>query len=323
MFTAMVKFNLLFLSLFFCINSFSQDLKRVDQVILSYQKATSIESLAKRIDYDFKTKTEKVRAIYTWIALNIEYDYYNTKSLKPPQFITYTNNFDLKRIQNREKKEVINKTFNDKKGICNNYALLFNKLCNLINLDNELVLGYVKSSINEIGIIPFNKNHIWNAVKINEKWMLFDATYGSGYVYKDVWQQELNLEYFNVKKEKLRLTHFPSDKKWQTFLNQKPLATFCYEPFYQNAFLKYNVEILEPKIGEIKIIDNKKIHLKIKKSKNTNNIKYFFSHENIIKTPKIKNRNLITDLYFPNPNKDTYLHIYIENELALQYKIKL
>lgn len=286
-------------------------------------KAESIESLASRIDYDFKTEIEKVRAIYTWIALNIEYDNYSTNFLKVPEFIVYSNEFDLKRQEKHKEQLVINKAFKNKKGVCYENALLFNKLCSLIDIKNELVYGYSKSSVNDIGIIPHNKNHVWNAVKIKEHWLLFDVTYGSGYTYKNVWQREINLDYFDAKKEKLRLTHFPSSKFWRNFLNQKPLKEFCYEPFYQNAFLKYKIEFIEPNIGEIIVNDKKDIHLKIKKNKNVTNIKYVFAHESIIRSPLIKNQGDITDLYFKSPKTDTSLHIYIENKLALEYKIKL
>ena len=304
-------------------NLFSQDLKRVDLIISSYMKAESIESLASRIDYDFETEIEKVRAIYTWIALNIEYDNYSANLLKAPEFTMYLNEFDLKRIRKRKEQQIIKNAFKNKKGVCYENALLFNKLCNLINIKNELVYGYTKYSVNQIGVIPHNKNHVWNAINIKGNWLLFDVTYGSGYNYKGIWQKKINLDYFNVKKEKLRLTHFPSNKFWQDFLHQKPLEEFCYEPFYQNVFLKYKIKFLTPNIGEIKINKKNDIHLKVRKLKNVTNIKYIFSYENVVRNALIKNQDNVSDIYFKNPKKDTNLHIYIDNELALEYKIKL
>ena len=69
----MKKIALIFLMFYFTLNLFSQDLERVDKIIVSYQQPKSVKELANRINYDFKTKIEKIRAIYTWIALNIEY----------------------------------------------------------------------------------------------------------------------------------------------------------------------------------------------------------------------------------------------------------
>ncbi|WP_422090526.1 transglutaminase domain-containing protein [Tenacibaculum ovolyticum] len=319
----MKKLALIFLFILINKNLFSQDLKKIDKIIASYMKAESVESLAKRIDYDFETEIEKVRAIYTWIALNIEYNTLKYNSLTPPDFIIYTTEPDFKRARKRKENRLINKAFKNKRGVCYENALLFNKLCNLINLESEMIYGYSKSSVYYIGVIPKNKNHVWNAVKIKNNWLLFDVTYGAGYSYKGVWQKKIDLSYFNVKKEKLRLTHFPSSKFWQRYLNQKTLEEFCYEPFYQNAFLKYKIGILEPNTGEITVNNSDKIHLKIKNPEDITNIKYIFSDDDKVRIPVIKNKNSLTDIYFKNPKRNTNIHIYIENELALEYKIKL
>lgn len=307
---------------FYSLNFFSQDLEMVDKVMLSYQEPKSIEDLAERIDYDFKSDIEKVRAIFTWMCLNIEYNTPSTKTLKSPESIYYLNKDDLKRAHMRMQEQVIHNAFNKRKGVCLGYSQLFSRLCNLMKIENKLIYGYTKYSVSKIGYIPSRKNHAWNAVKINNKWLLFDVTYGAGYLYKGVWQKQQNLDYFNAKKEKLRITHFPTSKKWQQFLNQKPLKEFCYEPFYQSAYLKYNIEIVGPRIGEIDVKNKKKIHLKIKRQKNVENIKYIYSYENKIRTAHIKNDNLVTNIYLKKPKQNTNLHVYVEDELALEYKIK-
>ncbi|PKH52804.1 hypothetical protein CXF68_19815 [Tenacibaculum sp. Bg11-29] len=319
----MKKLAVLFLFIFINKNLFSQDLEKVDKIISSYMKAESVEGLAKRIDYDFKTEIEKVRAIYTWIALNIDYNTLKNKTLTPPNFIVHTTKSDLKRARDRKESQLINQAFKNKRGVCYENALLFNKLCNLINLESEMIYGYSKSSVNSIGIIPKSKNHAWNAVKIKDNWLLFDATYGAGYIYNKVWQKKIDLAYFNVKKEKLRLTHFPSSKFWKRYLNQKPLKEFCNEPFYQNAFFKYKIGLLKPNTGKIIVSNDDRIHLKIKNPEDITNIKYIFSDDDKIRIPVIKSKNSLTDIYFKNPKRNTNIHIYIENELALEYKIKL
>lgn len=315
------KISFLVLFLFFSNTILSQDLTKVDKIMYSYNGITSIKELSERIDYDFKTEIEKVRAIYTWIILNIEYNYFQSNLLKSPEFIIYSNDDDLKRIKQRKIKQVAQKTFETKKGVCLGFAYLFHNICKLINIESELVYGYTKTSADRIGIIPKEKNHVWNAVKINDKWILVDVTFGSGYLYNNVWQKELNLDYFNVKKEKLRITHFPDDPKWQKFLNQKALFEFCYAPFYQDAFLKNKIEILKPKLGEIFVQDKKNIHLVVRNLDTLNNVKYLFTYEDKVYNARIINKNRLTNLYFKKPKKNTFLHIYIDNELALEYKI--
>lgn len=314
--------SFLVLYLFFSNAILSQDLTKVDKIMYSYNGITSIKELSERIDYDFKTDIEKVRAIYTWIALNIEYDYFPSKLLKSPEFLVY-NNGDLKRIKQRKIRQKAQKTFRTKKGVCIGFAYLFHSLCNLINIENELIYGYTKTSLDQIGIIPEEKNHVWNAVKINNKWILMDVTFGSGYLYNDVWQRHLNLEFFNVKKSKLRLTHFPADIKWRAFLNQKPLKDFCYAPLYKNGFLKNKLEVLAPKSGKIITSKNNRIHIKLKKTDKVKNVKYLFSSNYKIHNAQIINKETFSSIYLKSPKKNTTLHIYVNNELSLEYKIKV
>ncbi|WP_425657675.1 transglutaminase domain-containing protein [Tenacibaculum ascidiaceicola] len=318
----MKTLSFLVLFLFFSNALFSQDLTKVDKIMYSYNGITSIKELSERIDYDFKTDIEKVRAIYTWIALNIEYDYFPSKLLNAPEFISYSQN-DLKRFVQKKIKNKAQKTFKTKKGLCLGFAYLFHRLCNLINIENELIYGYTKTSLNQIGIIPTEKNHVWNAVKINNKWILMDVTFGSGYLYNDIWQRELNLKYFNIKKEKLKVTHFPALIKWQVFLNQKPLKEFCSAPFYLDSFFKNKIEVLKPKFGEIIVKKNKRIHLTLKQTDAFNNVKYFFSYNNRVLNAQVINKNTTTNLYFKKPKENSFLHIYLDNELALVYKVKI
>ena len=320
----MKTLSFLVLFLFFSNASFSQDLTKVDKIMYSYNGITSIKELSERIDYDFKTDIEKVRAIYTWIALNIEYDYFPSKLLKAPEFLFYNNNDDLKRIKQNKIKLAAQKTFRTRKGLCSGFAYLFHNICNLINIKNELIYGYTKTSADRIGIIPKEKNHVWNAVKINNKWLLMDVTFGSGYLYNDVWQGHLNLEYFNAKKSKLMLTHFPADIKWRQFLNQKPLKEFCYAPLYKKGFLKNKLEVLTPKSGKIVTNNNKRIHIKLKKkTDNIRDVKYLFSSNYKIHNAQVINKETFSSIYLKPPKKNTTLHIYVNNELSLEYKVKV
>ncbi|WP_299103647.1 transglutaminase domain-containing protein [uncultured Tenacibaculum sp.] len=318
------------LILFFCLSnqlSFSQDFKKVDQIIKYYPEIQTIEQLAQKINYDFKNSNlEKVRAIYTWIGLNIKYDYmlFNSSLLRHPEFIAYNDEHDLDWIKRRKIKEVAQSTFEARKGLCTGYAYLFQRICNLMDIPNELIYGYTRTSFRDIGYIPKTKNHVWNSVKIDNRWLLMDLTFGSGYMYKDVWQKKFNQDYFDASKDFIKLTHFATDSKWNTYLDQKNLQEFCLDPFFKNAYLKSNIEIIKPTVGEIVINKKEKIRLSIKKLPNVDNIRYSYLHDDKIYDARIDNKQeQTTDIYFKNPKRDTSLHIYINNELALEYKVKI
>lgn len=72
----------LFLNFIFLHSSYSQKYSDVDRAIVKYPKHfNSTEDLAEKIQEDFSSDGDKARAIYTWIALNVKYDY--ASFLKP------------------------------------------------------------------------------------------------------------------------------------------------------------------------------------------------------------------------------------------------
>lgn len=175
---------LIFLFLFTTLTISSQDLSKVDKVIKSYPYLSSIEELAKKIDFSFNTDLEKAKAAYTWLTLNIVYYKEETSLLKAPESIFYTSKEDLeyrmKWLRRTSDNKVISETFKNRKGVCEGYALIFSKICDLLSIENELIKGYVKILPKQIGSLAKNKNHIWNTVKINGNWVLLDVTFGVG-----------------------------------------------------------------------------------------------------------------------------------------------
>ena len=67
---------LLLINVIFLYSSFAQKYNAVDKVVLKYPKSfSSTEKLAERIEKDFTSDYDKARAIYSWIAFNVKYDY--------------------------------------------------------------------------------------------------------------------------------------------------------------------------------------------------------------------------------------------------------
>lgn len=315
-------------SLFFILFSnyiFSQTenekLKNVDKIIRSYHNILSIEELAKRIDYDFNSEIEKARAIYTWLAINIEYDDIKIFDVYSPEVHVVFNESDYKRRLNIEKNNITIKAFKKKKGVCKEYAYLFEKICNLLHIKNELIYGYTRTNRFEIGVIPKNKNHIWNAVYINKQWLLIDITFGSGYLYKDVWQKKLNVNYFNISKNKMRLTHYPNSNFWVSFLNQKPLKDFCNQPIISSGYINKNTKIISPINGEIKTRNRSQIKLRFKDLPTTTKVYYLYNDNKYLTETVRTNNNSISNIKLPKPSKNSSLKIYFNNELALEYNV--
>jgi hypothetical protein len=149
------------------------------------------------IKANFKSDNDKARAIFIWVATNIQYDMENM--------------FAINFYESLEDK--ISKPLKTRKGICENYAVLFNDICSKAGIKSYVIEGYTKQN-GFTDYIP----HAWCAAKIDTTWLMFDPTWGSGYVNNGKFYKKINNDYFKVNPGKLIKSHMPFDYLWQ-FLN--------------------------------------------------------------------------------------------------------
>ncbi len=111
--------------------------------------SNSTTDIAAYIKANFKTDREKVRAIYAWVTTNIRYstDSANSINLGVNQQAKIT--FALRR----------------RKGVCENYAAIFNDIALKCGLTSFVVSGYTKQS----GFVD-KSGHSWCAVLIDKDW---------------------------------------------------------------------------------------------------------------------------------------------------------
>lgn len=190
--------------LFLSVPALSQDYERIDATILLYPKTFDTpEALSKFITRDFVTDEEKVRAIYSWIIQNIAYE--------PDEYKQF--DFKFKNYRERNQKEqktrekVIERTLKKGIAVCEGYAMLFEKLCELQGISNYLVRGDTKSNFNDIGR-SFAKNHMWNVVYIDDKPYLFDPTWGAGR-FNGKFIKEPSYFYYKTPPHLFFKTHYP------------------------------------------------------------------------------------------------------------------
>ena len=69
-------------------------------------------------------------------------------------------------------------------------------------------------------------NHSWNAVKLNNKWYLCDATWSAGYTDMStfLFEYEFDNSFFLMEPKRFSKTHQPVDEKW-TLLTTTPEKT--------------------------------------------------------------------------------------------------
>lgn len=200
---------LIFCAMLFCIGMNGQ----VRNVIGTYvpakasaskekkNKIDPIVALAERITANSTTDSERVYAIYRWIATNISYD----NRLRISE--------DLQKEIYVSEESVVRNVLNRRMALCGGFAFLFRDLCEKVNVSVEVVHGYTKDISGRIH--DYKKpNHTWNAVKLNGRWQLLDITWAVGHGNEnrpdDFWYLTRPTDFV--------YSHYPENPKW-TLLN--------------------------------------------------------------------------------------------------------
>jgi hypothetical protein len=166
--------------------------------------ANSTDGIAGYVKSHFDSERAKVRAIYAWVTANIKYDKDSANVI----------NLDI----NREAK--ITSALRRRKGVCENFAAIFNDISLKAGLTSFVINGYTKQS----GTID-KTAHSWCAVFIDKTWYLCDPTWDNG--------SSMNTKYFLVQPSEFIESHMPFDPLWQ-LLNY----TVSHEQFYSGNLYK-------------------------------------------------------------------------------------
>ena len=136
----------------------NNDFSEVDNYVesLKVDKDISISDLTKKLTMPFSSDLLKTRAIFYWIASNIEYDHGDNETTSRTSYPSV--------------KEKINDTYNFRKGECRGYSHLFKYMLELSGIKSTVITGYSRTDLKNC--FPHNPDHAWNSVKIEDKWYL-------------------------------------------------------------------------------------------------------------------------------------------------------
>ncbi|MFM9944235.1 MAG: transglutaminase domain-containing protein [Bacteroidia bacterium] len=316
------KTILIVISLSICFGLKAQKYLKIDSAIKRYPKFSNTDKLAARINTDFNEPDEKARAIYAWISMNVKYDvelYYSGNRYKTFSYKT------KEQLIEKEKKyfeKTATLTIKTKKGVCEEYSILFKKMCDLCGLESTIITGGVKTKPSQIGVGFSLNNHVWNAVKIDGIWKLIDATWGAGTVdeKEKLFIHKYDDTYFFANPERFSLNHYPKDTSW--VLTKKSKEYFLKQPLYYNQTMAPEILILNPLTGLINTEIGDTINFKIVNIPESATLAYEFSTEKYshpLKTKIIENNGL--EFQIVNTTKFGYLTIYANNISVVTFKI--
>ena len=253
--------------LLFCCSIFQTGLAqtgwaKVDAHAINYRSyGKTVNQIADDLTRPFQTQTEKARAIFVWITDNIRYDY--AKAANPKDIrITYRTQEEYRRKLANLRKKQLDRTLRLKKGICEDYSMLFKTLCERAGIDSKIIVGYARENPRAVGQPAGRADHAWNAVKLEGSWYLLDATWGAGTVDENgKFFKELRTEYFKVKPGDFIKSHFPENEKDQHLSRPLSAREFGNQALAGYGYLRYDVRANFPEKG---VIDSRRERIRFK-----------------------------------------------------------
>lgn len=176
----------------------------------------------------------KIKRVHDWLTHNIAYD------------------SDAYYAQTKEKKDTYSVIL-DKRTTCGGFAIVFKDMAVLAGMDALIIHGTSRKEFN----IAKNRMaaHVWNAVKINSKWYIVDATADHRMDYKKSSFSPLSdykdTELFISPEAKI-MENFPAKEEYQFLKKPVDLETFLSKPFIEMRTLQYNVTFVTDIAGLIK-----------------------------------------------------------------------
>lgn len=241
--------TLLLCSITLCASAQSKkDFKSVDDFV---KKVGSLDSMtmgtiSETVTKPFADKTEKVRAIFDWIAYNINYDVKAARS-------------------NNNQKNSTDEVLLYRKAVGIGYATLFQDMCSSANIRCLTVDGFVKKNIEQIGDAETDINHSWAVVQLGqspEDWFYVDPAWGSGYTDSEMktFTKFYNDAYFFADKAIFNLQHYPDNEAWKLGQAPKTKKDFFALPIVNSAAFEFGVKKVFPTNGHLMTTTEKTEH---------------------------------------------------------------
>ena len=176
---------------------------------------------------------QRLWATFLWITHNIDYDFESLKTLEV--------------LGDQDADSVLNSGL----SICAGYSNLFSLLCESFKIPCVSIIGFSKGFGYEIGKTKFEEvDHDWNAVFVDNKWMLIESAWGAGYGNNEEgYVRRFQPYWFLTPPEIFIYEHFPQDEKFQFLSQPLTLSQFEKLPNFKIEYFVNDINCLTHSIG--------------------------------------------------------------------------
>lgn len=157
---------------------------------------------------------------------------------------------DSDRFFNGGEQQNIETTIKRGKGLCEEYTLIFNEYCKLLNISSIRVDGYVKPFEFKENDKLQRANHTWNAVYLDQRWYICDLFWSTSTLdSKNVFKNKINPRYFLSEGDVFIEDHLPCDPIFQFLDNPIKIEAFTNlikgynKDFKREESINYDTEI--------------------------------------------------------------------------------
>lgn len=170
-----------------------------DRIALNIPAAqtNTTKDIAEYFEKHFNSDDKKIRAIYTWVTTNIKYDRDSVHLV----------------ILDEDNEQRVTYALKRRRGVCENFAAIFNDLCIKSGIPSFVVEGYTKQG----GSID-RSPHVWGTAFTEGQWFLYDPTWDAGFISNGYFTSRIQTNYFKITPPNFIQSHLPFDPLFQ-FLN--------------------------------------------------------------------------------------------------------
>jgi transglutaminase/protease-like cytokinesis protein 3 len=309
-------------------SDFQTDFSKADSIaeVYSGHTLTDLKDLAKKLTTSLSKDEEKFRSIYVWVCNNIENDYnfYRENKLRREKLI---NNLSaLKAWEKEFSVRVFKKLVSEQKTVCTGYAYLLKELAMRAGLTCVMINGYGRTAQANIGGIGI-PNHSWNAVQLNNKWYLCDATWSSGAINTEMgtFIKKYNNSYFLAAPDLFIRNHYPLDSAWMLLRDKPTLNEFLNRPLVYSSIYRNKISPVFPKTFEVSATKGETVSFRFKKNSDIDfkKVELQINGANVT-TNVYQNTNGLYCLDHTFTSRGTHLvHVLFDADYAFTYSVKV
>lgn len=191
---------------------------------------TSVATVGQYIADRESDPFQKIKALHDYVADRVVYDVESSRSrTRPPQ--------DADSV------------FKRRSAVCAGYANLLSALGRAAREEIVVIPGDART----FGSGVTGEGHAWNAVRLNGRWALIDATWDAGYIHEDTGRfvKSYATDYLFVPPEVHGVSHFPDDPEWQLREPRLTRGEFFRQPMLHARFFAEGLRLVSPTRSQV------------------------------------------------------------------------